>query len=59
MEKLVYTVNEMAKALNIGMNSAYCLVNSKDFPKLQVGRKILIPKKSLERWVESTSKSTI
>lgn len=54
-DTLVYTVNELAKVLNIGMNSAYCLVNSKDFPKLTVGRKILVPKKSLENWLESSA----
>lgn len=59
MDKLVYTVRETAKMLNIGMNSAYNLVNSKEFPKIQVGRKILIPKRGLESWIESTSKSTV
>ena len=54
MEKLVYTVKEAAKVLNIGLNNAYILVNSKDFPKIQVGRKILIPVKSLEKWLEDT-----
>ena len=56
-DTLVYTVNELAKVLNIGMNSAYCLVNSKDFPKLTVGRKILIPKKALEQWIDMNSKA--
>ena len=53
MDKLVYTVKETAQVLNIGMNNAYSLVNSKDFPKIQVGRKILIPKKALDRWLDS------
>jgi excisionase family DNA binding protein len=55
MEKLVYTVKELSQALNIGLNSAYCLVNSKNFPKLVVGQKILIPKKSLEQWIANNS----
>ena len=59
MDKLVYTVRETAKMLNLGMNSAYNWVNSENFPKLQVGRKILIPKKALENWIESTTKSTV
>jgi len=54
MEKLVYTVKETAQVLNMGLNNAYCLVNSKDFPKIQVGRKILIPKKALEKWLETS-----
>lgn len=55
MDKLVYTVKETAQVLNIGMNNAYCLVNSKNFPRIQVGRKILIPKKALEIWLESNN----
>ena len=58
-EKLVYTVSELAKVLNIGMNSAYYLVNSKGFPKITLGRKILISKKSLENWILSTSQPTM
>lgn len=54
MEKLVYTVKETAQVLNIGMNNAYCLVNSKNFPRIQVGRKILVPKKALEKWLEES-----
>lgn len=56
-DTLVYTVNELAKVLNIGMNSAYYLVNSKDFPKITVGRKILVPKKALEEWINTNSKA--
>lgn len=57
MDKLVYSVKETAQVLNIGMNSAYNLVNSKDFPKITLGRKILVPKKALEQWIESQSVS--
>lgn len=52
MEKLVYSVKEMAQLLNVGMNAAYCIANRNDFPKIQLGRKILIPKKALEEWVD-------
>ena len=54
MDKLVYSVREMAQLLNIGMNSAYCIANREDFPKIRFSRKILIPKKALEEWVERT-----
>jgi excisionase family DNA binding protein len=59
MDKLVYTVKELSKILDIGMNSAYCLVNSRDFPKIIVGRKILIPKKSLDQWIDKSSKAIV
>lgn len=51
MEKLVYTVTETAQILDIGMNKAYELVQQNLIPNLRVGRKILIPKQSLEKWL--------
>ncbi len=53
MEKLVYTVNETAQILNIGMNKAYELIQQKQIPNVRVGRKILIPKQALEKWLIS------
>jgi excisionase family DNA binding protein len=55
MDKLVYSVKETAQVLNIGMNAAYNLVNSKSFPKITLGRKILVPKKALEQWLDTHS----
>ncbi|NLD45876.1 MAG: helix-turn-helix domain-containing protein [Clostridiaceae bacterium] len=55
MEKLVYTVNETAKLLNIGMNKAYELIQNQQIPNVRIGRKILIPKKSLEDWLSVKS----
>jgi len=52
MEKLAYSVPEMATALGIGKNTAYELVNSKGFPALKVGeRRIIVPLAGLERWL--------
>jgi excisionase family DNA binding protein len=51
MEKLVYTVQETAEILNIGMNKAYEMIQQKQIPFVRVGRKILIPKQTLEKWL--------
>ena len=51
MEKLAYTVQEAAKVLNIGMNKTYELIQQNQIPFIRVGRKILIPKKTLEKWL--------
>jgi excisionase family DNA binding protein len=51
---LVYTVKELAKILNIGMNSAYKLTHRKDFPSIKIGRKILIPKAAFYDWLKSS-----
>jgi excisionase family DNA binding protein len=49
---MTYTVKQLAQIMNIGVTSAYNLVNTKNFPKLVVGNKILVPKKSLEKWID-------
>ena len=56
MEKLAYTVQEAAEVLNIGLNKTYELIQQNQIPFIRVGRKILIPKKTLEKWlIESAS----
>ena len=55
-EKMVYTVTELAQKLNIGKNLAYELVHREGFPKIVVGhRKIIIPVKAFEKWLESNA----
>ncbi|ADO54213.1 MULTISPECIES: helix-turn-helix domain-containing protein [Paenibacillus] len=51
-EKLCYTVAELHDILPLGMNSLYKLVNREDFPKIRVGKKIIIPAKGLKLWLE-------
>lgn len=52
---IVYTVDELSHALSLGKNSTYELVNRPDFPKIRVGRKYLIPKAPLDKWLEDNS----
>jgi excisionase family DNA binding protein len=55
MNKLVYNASEASKVLNIGMNKMYELVNNNQIPFIRVGRKILIPKKELNKWLKNAS----
>ena len=55
MEKLTYSVKEVAGLLGIGISATYQLVRSKDFPRIQVGKRIVIPKKAFEQWVDRIS----
>lgn len=48
---LVYTVPDMAEKLRISKSMAYALARAKDFPKIKIGRRILIPVKELEKWL--------
>jgi len=53
MEKLAYSVVEMAEVLSIGRNTAYELVNRDDFPALKIGeRRIIIPINALKAWLD-------
>lgn len=49
--RLFYTVPELAEMIPLGKNSLYRLVGQKDFPKLTVGKKILIPADELKKYL--------
>lgn len=51
-EKLTLTVTEAAKLTGIGLNKMYELVNSKGFPAIRTGRKILIVRRKYTEWLE-------
>ena len=51
-EKLTLSVEEAGKRLGVSRQVAYQLIHRSDFPTLQIGRRILIPKKQLEEWMD-------
>lgn len=51
MEKLTMSVPEMAQALGISRAKGYDLVNRADFPKLRLGRKIVVPTEAFHHWL--------
>ena len=50
-DKLVYSVTEIAELLGIGRSKAYELVRSGTVPSLRLGRRIVIPKLALSRFL--------
>lgn len=51
-EKLVYSVDEVAKILAISRPVAYELVKKPGFPAVRISpRRIVVPKSELERWL--------
>ena len=52
-EKLTLSVEEAGKLLGVSRQVAYQLIHRADFPTLQIGRRILVPKKQLEEWMDS------
>lgn len=51
-EKMVLTVEETREMLGIARPTVYQLVHRKDFPVIRIGRRILVPKKQLEDWID-------
>lgn len=49
----ILTVMELKEYLGIGREQAYSLVRTEDFPTKKIGRRILIYKPNLIRWLES------
>lgn len=57
INKLTYTVEEMGEAVGVSRKVAYQLANRNDFPKIRIGKRIVIPIDSLNRWLENQSAS--
>jgi len=49
INKLTFTVEETAKILGIGRNSAYEAVARGEIPVIRVGKRLLVPKAALEK----------
>lgn len=48
-EKLTLSIEEAAKLLGIGRNLAYDRVKTGEIPVIKIGRRLLVPKKALEK----------
>lgn len=48
-DRQTYDVEEAARLLGIGRNQAYAAVRRGDIPCIKVGRRMVIPKASLDR----------
>ena len=51
-ERLTLTVEETAKLLGIGRQLAYDRVKTGDIPVIKVGRRLLVPRRALEKLLE-------
>lgn len=53
-DRLVFTVEEAAQLLGISRSFAYEAVQRGDIPSMRIGRRILVPKAALQRFLEQT-----
>lgn len=52
---LCYDMTTLQEVIPVGKNNLYNLVHSEGFPKIYIGKRIIIPKKALEEWLERTA----
>lgn len=50
--RLTLSVEETAKLLGIGRNLCYDRVKTGEIPVIRVGRRLLVPRRALEKWLE-------
>ena len=48
---MAFTVEELASILGISRSCAYKLIREPGFPVVNIGRRVLIPRKALEKWI--------
>lgn len=48
---LTLSANQLASVLGISRASAYCLMHSKGFPTLVIGKRMMVPKDQLLLWM--------
>lgn len=51
LEPIVYTIEELAAVLKIGKSKAYELSDLRDFPVKKIGRRKLVSRVGLEKWL--------
>lgn len=50
-EPTVYSIEELSRVLKISKSMAYQIARNEDFPKIKIGKRILIPTESLKQWL--------
>ena len=51
-DKLTLSVGEAAKVLGIGRNLCYDRVKTGEIPVIKIGRRLLVPRRALEKLLE-------
>jgi excisionase family DNA binding protein len=51
-DKLTLSVEEAARLLGIGRNLCYDRVKTGEIPVIKIGRRLLVPRRALERFLE-------
>ena len=49
---ITLSADQVAQVLGISRAGAYTLMHSKDFPTIQIGKRMVVPKDKLLAWME-------
>jgi len=52
---LMLNANQLAGVLGISRAGAYELMHSRGFPTLRIGKRMMVPKDHLTRWIDQQS----
>ena len=53
---LLLNVKQLAELLGVSDSSVYELIQKDDFPSLRIGKRIVIPKEELRKWIAAHTK---
>lgn len=53
---LLLNVKQLADLLGVSYSSAYELIQEDDFPAVRIGKRIVIPKDELRKWISTNTK---
>ena len=53
---LLLNVKQVARLLGISDSGAYELIQEDDFPSLRIGKRIVVPKEELRKWISNHTK---
>lgn len=56
---MCYKVDDLCGLLGVSRPTAYELAHRADFPTVRIGRRLLIPRAGLERWLEKQYSSGV
>ena len=59
LDELPVTLNatDVANTLGISRANAYILMNSKEFPTLHIGKRLIVSKDKLIKWIDMNSQN--
>ena len=53
---LLLNVKQLADLLGVSDSSVYELIQEDDFPSLRIGKRIVVPKDELRKWISDNTK---